>query len=118
MKLIGRTIDHSGAEAINGSEGKNLLSALTAFVKAVVDSRPENHSEQGEVLQISKYASKYLKCGLLLEGPSKPGVAVDEDIISEVPRDLPTGESHTTHLSNLVLICFPSNKMQKSHGAN
>ena len=49
---IGRTVDVNGAKAINGSEGKNLLSALTAFVKVVVDLPPDGQSSKGEAIHL------------------------------------------------------------------
>lgn len=49
MLLIGSTVDLNSAKVINGSEGKNLLSALTAFVKVVTNSPPNSHSGKGEV---------------------------------------------------------------------
>ncbi len=48
--LIGCTVDLNGAKAINGSEGKNLLSALTAFVKVAINPPPDDHSGKGENL--------------------------------------------------------------------
>ena len=50
MVLIGCTVDFNGAKAIKGLEGKNLLSALTAFVKVVVDPPQDGCREQGEAL--------------------------------------------------------------------
>ncbi len=50
MVLIICTVYLRGAKAINGSEGKNVLSALTAFVKAVVDLPLGDHSSKGENL--------------------------------------------------------------------
>ena len=99
MALIGRTVNLRGAKAINGSEGKNLLSALTAFVKVVINSPLEGHSEQGKTLKISKiFRSKDLTCGSSLADSPKPGVAVDEDRMINAPQDLPKRESDTTRL--------------------
>ena len=50
MLLIGSTVDLNSAKVINGSEGKNLLSALTAFVKVVVNPLLDGHSGKGEAL--------------------------------------------------------------------
>ncbi len=47
--LTGRTVKLSSAKAIDGSEGNNLLSALTAFVKVVINPPPDVDSGKGEV---------------------------------------------------------------------
>ncbi|KJA25459.1 hypothetical protein HYPSUDRAFT_37447 [Hypholoma sublateritium FD-334 SS-4] len=58
----------SVSEAINGSEGKNLLSALRTFVKAVANLSPEIHDKQ--------------------EDPPKRSMAVDENRMKVIPRNL------------------------------
>ncbi len=53
--LISCTVDRTGGEVINGLEGRRLLSALTAFVKAAVNFIPKVHSKQGELLYSHRY---------------------------------------------------------------
>lgn len=48
--MNGCAVDCAEAELINGSEGKNLLSALTVFVTAAMNSALEAPSKQGEAL--------------------------------------------------------------------
>ena len=47
--LTGCTVDHTNTEVINGLEGKNLLSALKAFVAVVVNAPLEASNKQGKV---------------------------------------------------------------------
>lgn len=48
--LIGCIIDQTGAELINGLEGRNLLSALTAFTEAAVHVPPKAHRKKSKIL--------------------------------------------------------------------
>ena len=125
MSLVGFTlihchivVDYTDADLRIGVEGKNLLSALTAFVEVVVLSPIEVHSSQGKIPQYFKYVSKYREYLLLPEVPPRLSVAEDENKIIEVPPDLPKGKSYTYSLSIVHLISFPSIKIQKSHKVN
>ena len=47
--LIYHTAEHTGADSlVNGLEGKNLLSALTAFVTAIVNSSMDAQKFKGK----------------------------------------------------------------------
>ncbi len=79
--LIDYTVDHTDNQLITGLEGKNLLSALTAFVAAAVHVPSKAFSNQGK--SFCRFASVYLlqfNCGLLLlENIPKPHVVVDKN---------------------------------------
>ena len=62
IALIDNAVDLNSTTVIDGLEGKNLLSALTAFVIAVVNSPSTVHSERGKLFKFPKYTSKYLNC--------------------------------------------------------
>ena len=80
-----------------GLEGKNLLSALTAFVAAAVHIPSEVSSKQGKPF-CSLSSMYFIKCNcglLLLENIPKPHVVVNKDLVNKVPVILPKGESGT-----------------------
>ena len=67
--LIIRSIDQTDAELLLGPEGKNLLSALTAFVAAAVHVPAEPYNKQGRVLHSFRYV---LIISATTRGPSNP----------------------------------------------
>ena len=62
IALIGNAVDLDSTTVIDGLEGKNLLSALTAFVIAVVNSPLKVHSERGKLFKFPKYTPKFINC--------------------------------------------------------
>ena len=62
IALIGNAVDLNGTPVIDGLEGKNLLSALTAFVIAVVNPPSKVHSERGKLFKFPKYTPKFINC--------------------------------------------------------
>ncbi len=117
--LIDYTVDHTDNQLITGLEGKNLLSALTAFVAAAVHVPSKAFSDQGK--SFCRFASVYLlqfNCGLLLlENIPKPHVVVDKDSVNKAPVILPEGENYTV-LNGLVFYQFFIGKIQKFHKVN
>ncbi len=96
--LTFRNVDQTNDELLLGPEGKNLLSALTAFVAAAVHVPPEAHIKQGRVLHFFQIYLNFIR--LLLEDiQPQPGVVADEN----VPLDLPKGEGRTSSSHQLSI---------------
>ena len=96
LSLTARTVDDTDTEFINGLEGKNLLSALTAFVTRAVISSSKAHNKQGVVLEWFKMISGCLNMWLLLE---EQALKFRVERTDEKPLDLPQGENHVRDMS-------------------
>lgn len=104
-------VDHTDAALINGPEGKDLLSALKAFVKAGILAPPWPHACRKKSKPLNRHCSRSIKITILSEnlledlsdGQEKTEVAT----VLEIPR----GDVRAVSLNDVVLTYFLSNQI-------